>query len=301
MKENNYPKIAVIISLYNYEKYILECIDSIKNQHYPNLRIIVVNDGSSDNSLQCIEGISDIEVVNKPNGGQLSAFNAGYENLNDEEIIFFFDADDVMNEGYINEVLLVYEENPQVDYVFCRSERFCIDGKIEQNKALFEGGILGFGLYRTYYLKDYLGASTSTLSIRKALLDKILPLSLEEDWRIRADDCIIWGASLVGGNIYHLQFIGVKYRIHTDNNHFGKAFGNEYLFKRELCIERMFEIIMRKNLIRFSASSLYMEFLSNFLALKYIKITLLSKLSIYQKILLILRILKCKILNKGIK
>lgn len=284
--------VAVIVSLYNYEKYILECIDSIKKQDYKNIEIIIVDDGSSDKSYELIKDIKNIKILRKANGGQLSSFNAGFKALREDcDIVFFMDADDLMNENYIKNAVKIYSQHPETDFVFCDVENLYANGKITKPPTEYKH-LDGFGLYQTYFLKKYIGNSTSSLSIRKNILGKILPLPLEDDWRIRADDCIIWGASLVGAKIYHMQDFGIKYRIHGKNNHCGKSFSNGYLFKRELNIQRMFNFIIEKNAIRFSSFSLYLEFLSNGNKLRYIKIALLADFSIFNKIPLILRILK---------
>lgn len=75
--------ISVIVPVYNVEKYIRQCLDSIINQTYKNLEIILVDDGSTDNSGQiCDEyAVKDnrIKVIHKENGGQSSARNTGLD------------------------------------------------------------------------------------------------------------------------------------------------------------------------------------------------------------------------------
>lgn len=286
-------KVAVLINLFNYAEFIIECINSVKAQNYPNCEIIVVNDGSSDDSMQKIKSIENIKIIDKPNGGQLSAFNAGFEALSDDcEIVFFLDADDLMNTNYIQTCIDIYNKNPQIDFMFCNTEKIKPNGDLTRCKPRFKDGMLGFGLYKAYFLKEYIGNPTSTISIKKSMLEKILPIPFEQEWRIRADDCIIWGASLSGANIYFLDFYGIKYRIHGQNNHYGKKFDTHYLFKRELSISKLFDFLINKNTIRFSASSLYLEFLLSKEKTKYIRITLLTPIPVIQKITLILRILK---------
>lgn len=110
-------KVAVIIPIYNVEKYLNESVDSVINQTYKNLEIILVNDGSTDNSLhicrEYLEKDERIHIINKENGGLSSARNAGLryifnENIEDLQIIEnkkldeidyiqFFDSDDILN------------------------------------------------------------------------------------------------------------------------------------------------------------------------------------------------------------
>lgn len=91
------PKVSVIVPVYNTEKYLPECIDSIINQSYLNLEIILINDGSTDNSSKiCDEYASKdkrIIVIHKANGGQADARNAGLDIANGKYITFI-DSDD---------------------------------------------------------------------------------------------------------------------------------------------------------------------------------------------------------------
>lgn len=74
---NNLPTLSVIVTIYNAEEYLHTCLESIIHQTYTMLDIILVNDGSTDNSLAiCQEyGNKDdrIRIINKPNGGLVSA------------------------------------------------------------------------------------------------------------------------------------------------------------------------------------------------------------------------------------
>ncbi|WP_180378835.1 glycosyltransferase family 2 protein [Campylobacter lanienae] len=81
-------KVGIVIPIYNVEKYLKECLDSVINQTYKNLEIILVNDGSTDNSLDIAKDYAKndprITIINKQNGGQSSARNAGIEYFSGE-------------------------------------------------------------------------------------------------------------------------------------------------------------------------------------------------------------------------
>lgn len=95
--------ISVVIPVYKVEKYLGKCLDSIINQTYKNLEIIVVNDGSPDNCSKIIEEYSKkdkrIKVINKVNGGLSDARNVGIENSNGK-YISFVDSDDYVSKYY---------------------------------------------------------------------------------------------------------------------------------------------------------------------------------------------------------
>ena len=89
--------ISVIVPIYNTEKYLRRCLDSILKQTYHNMEIILVDDGSTDNSLQVCNLYASIDeriqVIHKENGGQSSARNVGL-NVCKGEYISFIDSDD---------------------------------------------------------------------------------------------------------------------------------------------------------------------------------------------------------------
>ena len=76
-------KISVIVPVYNVEQYLERCVDSIINQTYKNLEIILVNDGSTDNSGQLCDELAKkddrIRVIHKKNGGLSDARNVGID------------------------------------------------------------------------------------------------------------------------------------------------------------------------------------------------------------------------------
>ena len=79
----NQPKVAIIVPIYNVEKYLKDCLDSLINQTYKNLEIVLVDDGSTDKSIEIAKAYFDkdckITLICKSNGGQGSARNVGIE------------------------------------------------------------------------------------------------------------------------------------------------------------------------------------------------------------------------------
>ena len=78
----NIDLVSIVVPIYNVEEYLEQCLQSIINQTYSNLEIILVDDGSVDNSLSIIKKYAKIDnriiYVSKENGGQASARNVGY-------------------------------------------------------------------------------------------------------------------------------------------------------------------------------------------------------------------------------
>ena len=107
-------RVSVIIPVYNVEKFILKTVESVMNQDYKDVEIILVNDGSPDNSAQIIDELakrdSRIICIHKENGGVSSARNAGLK-IATGEYVTFIDGDDWVEPNYISYLLELVEKN----------------------------------------------------------------------------------------------------------------------------------------------------------------------------------------------
>lgn len=123
-------KISVIVPVYNAERFILRCADSILNQTYKNIELILVNDGSKDNSLslcrQIAEKDSRVVVLDKPNGGAASARNMGLRYATGD-YIGFCDADDYLDLDMYATLLEILQER-NLSMVDCTSKCLTEDG-----------------------------------------------------------------------------------------------------------------------------------------------------------------------------
>lgn len=109
------PFFSIIIPLYNKDKYIKNTLNSVFNQTFQDFEIIIINDGSSDNSLSEIESIKDsrINIYNQPNSGLSSARNSGITKAK-ANYIAFLDADDLWCKSYlecIHTMISIYKES----------------------------------------------------------------------------------------------------------------------------------------------------------------------------------------------
>jgi glycosyltransferase involved in cell wall biosynthesis len=168
------PLVSIIITNYNYGCFLPQAIESVLNQTYQNFELIVVDDGSTDNSQEVIKSYGERLIsIFQENGGQGEAFNAGISK-SQGEIICFLDADDYFHEDKLAKVVAGFLDHP--DWVQISH------GRISVNR---EGLALGCGP-RTYSEGDvrdlllqwgrYAMGITSSLAYRRAALQQVLPI-----------------------------------------------------------------------------------------------------------------------------
>lgn len=135
MKNNQY-EISIIIPVYNVEKYIEKCIDSVLEQSFKDFEIILVNDGSTDCSGIICNKYSKrderISVIHKKNGGISSARNIALDCAKGKYITFI-DSDDCISKDYIK---ILYNNiiNQKADISICGNKRFKLDEEINEYK-----------------------------------------------------------------------------------------------------------------------------------------------------------------------
>jgi glycosyltransferase involved in cell wall biosynthesis len=111
-------KISVVIPLYNKENYIIETLKSVLLQSYTNFEVVIVNDGSTDASLQKLSEIEDdrVRILNIENGGVSNARNVGINNAKFDWVALL-DADDTWNQNYLQESVNIILENHDADVI----------------------------------------------------------------------------------------------------------------------------------------------------------------------------------------
>lgn len=131
-------KISVIVPIYNVEQYLDKCVNSLVNQTYKNLEIILVNDGSTDNCSVICEKWSKLDsriiVVNKKNGGLSDARNAGLE-VATGELIGFVDSDDYISVFFYERLVQIMNFS-NADIVECGVKNFYENEKITDSNKI---------------------------------------------------------------------------------------------------------------------------------------------------------------------
>ena len=238
-------RTTCLINSYNYRRFVIEAVASALNQTVPFDEIILIDDGSTDGSLEAISehfgSEPALKIISKPNEGQLSCFNVGWE-ISTGDLVFFLDADDTYEPDYLAESLHVYGANPEVDFVFAHHREFGPACAEKPTRDLPDRDY-GYSLLPAVFTGQWLGAPTSCLSMRRELLAKILPIPYLEDWRTRADDCLVVGASLACGDKYFHGKALVNYRVHGSNHYVGTRPPQKRKYRHRVAINRLTKLI----------------------------------------------------------
>lgn len=230
---------------------------SALEQTVPFDEIILVDDGSTDDSIEIIEKefseeVSEgkIQLILKDNEGQLSCFNEAFK-ASEGDIICFLDSDDVYEKNYVEVIKNFYLSNNKCDFLFCACKEFGEEIKEKITRSFNKDK--EFGITKTLTLCSFypwIGAATSTVSVKREILEKILPVpvNLLPDWKSRADDCLIFGASVAGARKYYINNALVNYRIHGNNSFAKKKFTREYKNQRKKILFKFFGFLLEKAL-----------------------------------------------------
>ena len=218
------PLASILINNYNYAGFLDEAINSALSQNYPSKEIIVVDDGSTDNSREIISRYgARIIPIFKENGGQASAFNAGVARCQGD-ILCFLDSDDFFHPDKLERVAAAFHRHgtnsrPLLVHHFLAIKSHAdndLDGDVVAKAHDSPMNLYAFAK-RYRFLWNEIGPTTS-ICINRRLADRLFPIS--ERARISADAFIACGASLVG-EAYLLKEILGGYRIHGNNNWHG--------------------------------------------------------------------------------
>jgi glycosyltransferase involved in cell wall biosynthesis len=212
-------KLSVLINNYNYARFLSEALASVSAQSLAPHEIIVVDDGSTDESLQVLENLAattpGLRIHAQTNGGQISALRAAVM-LATGDWCVFLDADDTWAPDHLAELTAAIAGNPEISAYYCAHRE--TEGP-PVYRIPWPAGALGPSMALVYVTRLRIGTLTSAISLRLDMARQAVELdpSLYADWRIRADDCLVYGAALSGAIAYHNTRSTVHYRIHGGN------------------------------------------------------------------------------------
>ena len=217
---NKTPLVSFLINNYNYDCFLKTAIDSALAQTYDSAEVVIVDDGSTDNSPEIINSYGDkIIPIFKENGGQASAFNVGFARSRGE-ILCFLDADDLFLPTKIAKIVEVFNNAPEVGWCFHPLEFVDRDLKpldIEQ-KYTGKSGVYDItGDIKQGKLNGKLPFSsiaTSGLCYRRSFLEQLLPMP--ESIKITSDDYLKYAAFALTPGYVLLEKLSWQ-KIHDNN------------------------------------------------------------------------------------
>jgi len=255
-------RTVCLINNYNYSAYLHECLQSVERQSRRFDRVIVVDDGSTDDSRSIIESFCDRldgwEALCKPNGGQLSCFNACLHHVERDDVVTFLDADDVYPVDYLELLMARVHQRPADfyfgEYVFFRHgvER-PIDTACKEDAA---DVLIPCSSSLSRRFRAWMGSPTSAIAVSGRLMHELLPYPHERDWITRADDVLVIGASLLGVAKLYMPGVRVAYRVHGANGYHGRKYDEAYRVQREHRLQKLFGWYCHKQLIPLRTSAM---------------------------------------------
>jgi glycosyltransferase involved in cell wall biosynthesis len=213
--------ISIIIPCYNAANFILDTLQSILSQKNVEFELIIIDDGSTDNSEQLIKSLMDNRIYYyfQANSGVSSARNAGLEKAKGIYIVFF-DADDLMSEDFLSSRKQVLEGNLQFDFVCGKVEKFNEKGIIE---GFFKGpGATNLNEEILLYQKDVITCPSNFMFRSKFLRKNGIEFNC--NLSSTADRYFLLVCRSVGQNFYDSTIPCLYYRVNSDSmsNNFSK-------------------------------------------------------------------------------
>lgn len=212
--------VDIVVDNYNYARYLPAAIASARAQTHPRVNVIVVDDGSSDDSRAVLERYrEEVTVLLKENGGQASALNAGFERCKGD-VVIFLDADDTLAPTAAAAVAATFAADSEAVKVQFRTEVIDPGGKPIGRLKPAEHLPLPGGDVRAAELAypfDLVWMATSANAFRASALRQIMPIP-EEPFRTCADWYLVHLTALLGRVVSLPEVLG-SYRLHGANNY----------------------------------------------------------------------------------
>ena len=208
------PLASIIINNYNYDRFVAEAIDSALNQTYSNVEVIVVDDGSTDNSRNIITSYGDrIIPIFQENGKQGKAFNSGFS-VSKGKIIIFLDSDDLLFSQAVEQIIAIWKPNfAKVHYrlTVVDTEGESLGYSLPQGVSPLSTGEVWQTLLE---LGVYISTPTSGNALSRKVMEQIFPIP--DEYRTTADDYLCYSMPFYGEVGAVEEPLGA-YRIHDSN------------------------------------------------------------------------------------
>ncbi|MEZ5571301.1 MAG: glycosyltransferase family A protein [Halioglobus sp.] len=242
-------QFSIVVNNYNYARYLPEALDNALSQMRARDELIVVDDGSTDDSMQLLrqyEHEHGVRVFQQENSGQMRTVRTGMR-VARGDVIVLLDSDDYFLEGYLDRLRAIYAQHPDVSFTFSRAQ---LSGDAEKarksmqtmlNRLQLPAGKVGPTKWAALLFNEFVGVPTSGISLHRSLAEqinalpsttelttvisplvsKVLGISTTEQKKsgYTADGVIVRCASILGAIKYYDDHPGFMYRIHGANKY----------------------------------------------------------------------------------
>lgn len=207
-------KVTIAIATYNMAVFLREAIDSALAQDYPDFEVIVIDDGSTDETREVVKSYGKrVRYHHQENGGVAVAYNKAFE-LARGEYIHHLDADDVLTPGTIRRLATLLDGYPSAGLAYADSLVMDAGGKVTGERRAphsFSGRQLIPSEEAFKELLHGCHITTSTVMLRKSILEKVTPFRQKA---VPGEDWDMWLRVAAAADLVHIPFLACYYRIH---------------------------------------------------------------------------------------
>ncbi len=276
------PLVSVIIAAYNVEKYVAEAVDSVLNQTYKNIEIIVVDDGSTDSTREALEPYikqNKIKYIYQENKRLAAARNTGLR-ISKGEYIAILDSDDLFLPEKIEKQVDFLENHPECDVCYCDIYHFYEEDPekmLKLNYTYYSGAEVFKNLLRKNFINPL------TVVMRRSAFDRFGEF---DEMQKRTEDWEFWARiAWQGANFQFLPEILAKYRMRRTSLTYDWSSDNQlYVFRifkklyKEMNQEERKKYHMKKVILRFWLKLQYAKYLArNFVIFRKFQLWLRSR------------------------
>ena len=214
-------KISVVTASYNYQDYIKEAVQSVLDQTYKDWELIIVDDCSTDNSVEVIKSFKDERIklfINEKNLGLKETVKRGIENATGEWVVFL-ESDDILTPDYIEKKVEIAKKYTDINLIFNDCEFFGDENKVRdfnialgKTRAVLRRKTYPNKMFYNFYLSNKIFTFSSVMAKREDLMKMSFnpPMDCLLDWWL-------WVQMSYAGKFYYLPETLTKWRLHTDS------------------------------------------------------------------------------------
>jgi glycosyltransferase involved in cell wall biosynthesis len=224
---SQFPLVSIVTNSFNYGRFIEDTLLSVKNQDYPNIEHIVVDGGSTDNTLELLKkykNLYNLKWISEPDKGQTNAINKGFKRSKGE-IIGWLDADDVYFDRHcISSVVEVFRSRPDLDAIFGN------DVLMDENNVIFRARHFPQWNYKRILRRFYISQPTTFFRSRVTQnysMDENLKFAMDLEYFLRIGKTC---------KIEHVNRILASTRVHS---------GRKSISKKMLAVKEDNEVLRK--------------------------------------------------------